>query len=115
MVRALGEAGGEVLILHFKQANSCVLRVQGFREVIEAHNSQRESGKIIGFDGQLEGKQAIKEGKIYADPVQFPDRMGVASVQNILKYLNGEPFEPIQLIPAELYTKSEAEQDPALH
>jgi len=26
MVEALGDAGGEVLVLHFKQANSCVLR-----------------------------------------------------------------------------------------
>ena len=30
MIEALGDAGGEVLVLHFKQANSCVLRVQGF-------------------------------------------------------------------------------------
>ena len=134
MVDALGEDGGQILILHFKQANSCVLRVQGFMEVIEAHNKGRESGKvevvaeleggglrdegfratsdalqahpdltgifaindpsalgawraleladkdeqitIIGFDGQIEGKQAILDGKIYADPIQFPDQMG---------------------------------------
>ena len=172
MIEALGEAGGQILILHFKQANSCVLRVEGFRKVIDEYNTKRETGKIdivaeleggglrdegfratsdalqahpdldgifaindpsalgawtalkqagktdqvklIGFDGQLEGKQAIKEGKIYADPIQFPDKMGVVTVQNILKYLDGEEFEQVQLIPTELYRKADAEQDPEL-
>jgi ribose transport system substrate-binding protein len=36
---------------------------------------------IIGFDGQPEGKQAIKDGKIYADPIQFPEKMGVEVVR----------------------------------
>ncbi len=172
MIEALGEAGGQVLIVHFKQANSCVLRVDGFRKVIDAHNENRPAGKIdivaeleggglrdegfratsdalqahpdlagifaindpsalgawtalkqagkteqvklIGFDGQLEGKQAIKDGKIYADPIQFPDKMGVVTVENILKYLAGESFERTQLIPTELYRQADAEQDPEL-
>lgn len=172
MIEALGENGGQVLILHFKQANSCVLRVQGFREVIDAHNEGREEGKvevvaeleggglqdegfratsdalqahpdlagifaindpsaigawtalkqanktdaitIVGFDGQLEGKQAILEGKIYADPIQFPKKMGAVSIQNIIKYLDGEEFEQTQLIPTELYRKADAEADPEL-
>lgn len=172
MAEALGEAGGEVLILHFKQANSCVLRVQGFMEALAGHNKGRESGKIevvseleggglrdegfkaasdalqahqnlrgifaindpsalgawtalkqaekldqvtiIGFDGQLEGKQAILEGKIYADPIQFPKKMGVVSVQNILKYIDGEEFEAVELIPTEIYKKADAEKDPDL-
>ena len=172
MIEALGENGGQVLILHFKQANSCVLRVQGFREVIDAYNAEHENGKIevvaeleggglqdegfratsdalqahpdlkgifaindpsaigawtalkqanktdaitiVGFDGQLEGKQAILEGKIYADPIQFPKKMGAVSVQNIIKYLDGEEFEQTQLIPTELYRKADAEADPEL-
>src|SRR3954465_5335234 len=40
MIEALGEAGGKVAILHFKQAESCQLRVKGFREVIDAHNAK---------------------------------------------------------------------------
>lgn len=172
MIEALGSNGGQVLILHFKQANSCVLRVQGFREVVDAHNEGREEGKvevvaeleggglqdegfratsdalqahpdlkgifaindpsaigawtalkqanktdvitIVGFDGQLEGKQAILEGRIYADPIQFPKKMGAVSVQNIIKYLDGEEFEQTQLIPTELYRKADAEADPEL-
>lgn len=172
MIEALGDAGGDVLILHFKQANSCVLRVQGFSEVLAEHNKDRDSGKvtvvseleggglrdegfkaasdalqahqnlrgifaindpsalgawtalkqadkvdqvtIIGFDGQLEGKQAILEGKIYADPIQFPKKMGVVSVQNIVKYLDGDEYEKVELIPTAIYKKADAKKDPEL-
>ena len=69
---------------------------------------------IIGFDGQLEGKQAILEGKIYADPIQFPRKMAVVTVENIVKYLNGDDFEPVQLIPTAIYKKEDALSDPEL-
>lgn len=171
MIEALGEAGGKVAILHFKQAESCQLRVKGFREVIDEHNktasakidlvTELESGGakdigykaaedslqahpdlrgifaindpaalgaraalekagradqvlIVGFDGQPEGKQAIKEGKIYADPIQFPDRMGIEIVASILQHFNGEPLPPQKLIPTRLYRKADAEADPEL-
>ena len=70
--------------------------------------------KIIGFDGQLDGKQAIKEGKIFADPIQHPDKMGQQIVQNIIKYLAGEEFKKETLIPAPLYGKAAADKDPEL-
>ena len=171
MITALGDASGKVLVLDFKKANSCVLRVAGFKKVIDAHNKtatvkieivseldgngDRTKGyqstadalqahedldaifaindpsalgaytavkeakrddkiKIIGFDGQLDGKQAIKDGKLYADPIQHPDKMGRQIVQLIMKYQAGEKFESETLIPATLYTKTEADQDPAL-
>jgi ribose transport system substrate-binding protein len=171
MIDALGEAGGKIAILHFKQAESCQLRVKGFREVIDAHNAEGKSkidivaelesggakdegykatedtlqanpglrgifaindpaalgaraalekaGKtdqvvIVGFDGQPEGKQAIKEGKIYADPIQFPDQMGVQIVDAIIKNSKGETLPPQILIPTKLYKKADAEKDPAL-
>ena len=70
--------------------------------------------KIIGFDGQLDGKQGIKDGKIFADPIQHPDKMGQQIVQNIMKYLAGEEFQRDTLIPATLYDKAMADQDPEL-
>lgn len=70
--------------------------------------------KIIGFDGQKEAKQAIKEGKIFADSIQFPDKIGRTTVQAITKYMSGEKVEPQILIPTSLYHKAEAEKDPAL-
>lgn len=69
---------------------------------------------IVGFDGQLEGKQAIKDGKIYADPIQFPDRMGVAAVEAIVAHSKGKELPAENLIPTKLYRKSDAEQDPDL-
>ena len=172
MIEILGKTGGKVLILDHKTANSCVLRVQGFKKIDDAHNasnpaakievvSELPSGanrtdsykatadtlqahedlaaifaindpaalgaytavqekslensiKIIGFDGQKEGKLAIKEGKIYADPIQFPDQMGVQIVQNIIAHLAGEEVEETVLIPTSLYKKADAEKDPEL-
>lgn len=171
MIEALGEAGGKVAVLHFKQVESCQLRVRGFTEVINAHNASgkakieivaeletgaakdagfkaaedvlqsnadlrgifaindpaalgaraalEKAGKtqqvvIIGFDGQPEGKQAIKDGKIYADPIQFPDKMGVQIVESILRHSKGEVLPPQILIPTSLYRKADADKDASL-
>jgi len=171
MIEALGEAGGKIAVLHFKQAESCQLRVKGFTEVLNAHNAsgkakidivtELESGAakdmgyraaedalqahsdlrgifaindpaalgaraalekagkteqvvIIGFDGQPEGKQAIKDGKIYADPIQFPDKMGVQIVDAIIRHSIGETLPPQILIPTSLYRKADAMKDPEL-
>lgn len=70
--------------------------------------------KIVGFDGQKEGKEAIRDGRIYADPIQFPDKIGRTTVQTILQYLDGEKPEPEILIPTSLYRKADAEKDPSL-
>ncbi len=69
---------------------------------------------IVGFDGQPEGKQAIKEGKIYADPVQFPDQIAIGTVQTIVKHFEGEEVPPQVLIPTALYRKADAQNDPTL-
>jgi len=171
MIEALGEAGGKIAVLHLKQAESCILRVKGFTEVIDEHNAtagakveivtELESGGakdlgykaaedavqahpdlrgifaindpaalgaraalekagkaeqivIVGFDGQPEGKQAIKDGKIYADPIQFPEKMGVQVVEAIVRHSKGETLPPQMLIPTRLYRKADAEKDPDL-
>jgi len=81
-----------------------------------AFTAIEEAGKVgqvvlVGFDGQPEGKQAIKEGKIYADPIQFPDQMGVRVVQAIVDHYGGRTPEAEQLIPTALYRKADAERD----
>lgn len=70
--------------------------------------------KIIAFDGQLIGKQAILEGKIVCDPIQFPERIGRVTIEQIVKHFAGEPVPAEILIPSELYYKADAEQDPEL-
>lgn len=171
LIEAMGEAGGKVAVLHFKQAESCLLRVKGFTEVVNAHNAAgkpkvqvvtelesggakdqgykaaedalqahpdlrgifaindpaalgaraalEKSGKaaqvvLVGFDGQPEGKQAIKDGKIYADPIQFPAKMGVQIVDAIVRHSKGETLPPQMLIPTSLYRRADAMKDPEL-
>ncbi len=172
MIEALGDAGGKIIILDFKTAESCILRVKGFKEIIEEHNRQGKGGKItivkelpcdgkkdlgykaaqdalqahpdlagifaindpsalgavaalekvnksaqvkiVAFDGQPEAKQAIRDGKIYADPIQHPDEIGRKTVQVIARYFEGEPQPKEILIPPALYRKADAEKDAAL-
>ncbi len=172
MVEVLGEQGGKVFIVDYPSANSCVLRVKGFRAVIDAHNKDRQEGRIeivgqqdgggepnlgfsvttaaiqanpdlaglfaindpsglgaytaleqagkteqvtiVSFDGHKEGRQAIKDGKFYADPIQFPDKMAIQTIENILKYLKGDEFEKVTLLPTALYRKVDADRDPEL-
>lgn len=70
--------------------------------------------KVISFDGQPEAKQAVKDGKIYAEPIQYPDKIGAMTIQAITKYLAGEAPTPQILIPTTLYTRAEATKDSTL-
>ncbi|NNM30639.1 MAG: substrate-binding domain-containing protein [Akkermansiaceae bacterium] len=84
-----------------------------------AHAALEAAGKadqvrIIAFDGQKIGKEAILEGKIVCDPVQFPDRIGKTTIEMILKHFNGEEVPAEVLIPSKLYYREDALQDPEL-
>ena len=70
--------------------------------------------KVVGFDGQPEGRAAIKAGKIYADAVQSPAQIGTGAVDDIVAYLNGDDVPAKTLIPTTLYTQADAEKDPTL-
>lgn len=70
--------------------------------------------KLVGFDGQPEGKIAIRDGKIFADPIQFPDRLGAEVVKVFINYMNGEDVPAEMLVPTALYYKADALKDPAL-
>ena len=85
----------------------------GARVALEAVG-KAEQVRIIGFDGALEGKQAILAGQIVCDPIQFPDKMGQTTIEMIISYFDGEqPPEEI-LIPSRLYYQEDAKKDPEL-
>ncbi len=69
---------------------------------------------VIGFDGMPEGKKAIRDGRIYADPIQFPDQIGRKTVEAIMSYLGGQTPPAQILIPTALYTKQDALADKSL-
>ena len=73
-----------------------------------------EQIKIVGFDGQPEAKQAIKQGKIYATVLQYPDKIAAMTIDAVVKYLEGDKVEPQILIPTGLYRRADAQKDPAL-
>jgi ribose transport system substrate-binding protein len=165
VVEALGGRGGKVGVLDYKEVESCILRVKGFKDALAEHNvpgagrieivaelpggGTRDRGykamedmlqahpdlaavfaindlsalgaraalekagradrvKLVGFDGQPEGKKAIGEGKIYADPIQYPDRIGRMAAAIIARYFDGEEVEREVLIPTGLYRKADA-------
>lgn len=171
MIEALKGGGGKIGVLDLKQVESCILRVKGFKEVLDAHNAtaaqkieivseldggglkdkgykaaedmlqahpdmvgifaindpsalgargalekagKQEKVVIIGFDGQPEGKQAIKDGKMYAEPVQFPEKMGVEVVKAFLRHSKGEELPPQMLIPTSLYRQADGKADATL-
>jgi ribose transport system substrate-binding protein len=74
--------------------------------------SKADQIKLIAFDGQPEGRQAIKDGKIYADPIQMPAEIGRRTVQTIVKYFQGEKPPKEILIPTTLYKQGDAQKDP---
>ena len=75
--------------------------------------------KIIGFDGEKAGKEAIRDGKIVCDPIQYPDQIGKKTIEMMRKYLAGEDIDQEMdngqiLIPSKLYYKEDADNDPSL-
>ena len=70
--------------------------------------------KVIGFDGQKIGKLAIRDGRIFADPVQFPKRMGMLSARYIKKYFAGDEVQTVHMIEPKLYFQADALADEEL-
>ena len=70
--------------------------------------------RIVGFDGVLEARRAIREGRIYADVIQHPTEIGRIAARSVADYLAGEEVEPEILIPATLYRQTDAQSDSLL-
>ena len=59
--------------------------------------------QVIGFGGKKEAVEAVDQGALYADILTYPREIGAQSIRAVVKYMNGETVEPLQLIPTELY------------
>jgi ribose transport system substrate-binding protein len=69
---------------------------------------------VVSIDGLPEGRQAIRDGKIYGDAIQHPDQIGAKTVEAIDAYMSGDEVPPEVLIPTDLYRKDDALKDPTL-
>ena len=69
---------------------------------------------MVGFDGQPPAKLAIRDGKLFASPIQFPDEIAKKTAATIFAYLAGEDVAREQLIPTKLYRHADAKADASL-
>jgi len=73
---------------------------------IAAKSASRLQGMIVvGFNGDPEALDAIREGEMAATVMQFPYDMGVAGVQQAIKLARGEKAEARVNVPVELVTE----------
>jgi ribose transport system substrate-binding protein len=70
--------------------------------------------KVVGFDGQAEARQAIKDGKLLATVLQYPATIGEKTIDAIARYMTGEKVPAETLIPPGLYREEDAKKDPGL-
>jgi ribose transport system substrate-binding protein len=64
---------------------------------------------IVGFDAVPEAREAIKNGKIFADVIQKPHEIGARTIEAIKAYMSGEQVPPTILIECGLFTKADAQ------
>jgi ribose transport system substrate-binding protein len=75
-----------------------------------------EAGKqseiiVVGFDGQKEAYELIKEGKFAATALNSPRELAKLSVEAVVKYLNGErQIDKVIYTRAVLITKENVDQ-----
>ena len=69
---------------------------------------------IVGFDGQPEARQAIKDGKLYGTVIQSPHDIAASTIDSIAHYMAGDDVKPTHLIATTLYRAAEAKADATL-
>jgi ribose transport system substrate-binding protein len=79
---------------------------------IEAIAAAGKSNQItvIGFDGNQDAVQAVKDGRLAATIAQQPEEFGRMGVQLGLKELNGEPYDKYIPVDCILINKDNADQ-----
>ena len=75
----------------------------------------QEAGKsgdilVVGYDGQKEAYELIKEGQMGATALNSPEALARLVVESVVKYLNGAPLNRIIYTPAVLITKENVDQ-----
>jgi len=73
---------------------------------LAARNAGRLSQMIIvGFDGNREALDAIRQGELNATVIQFPYDMGKTGIETAVKLSKGETIPAVAAVPVELVTR----------
>ena len=90
-----------------------VLMAENDAMALGAIKALNESGKannvlVVGFDGQKEALDLIKQGKYQATALNSPVGLGKLAVESVVKYLNGDKtLSKVILTPPVLISKEE--------
>jgi len=63
---------------------------------------------VIGYDATPEARTAIKNGQMYGDAIQFPDKIGALTIDAIHDYFTGKKVPPRVEVPTGTFTKADA-------
>jgi len=66
---------------------------------------------VVGFDGQKEAYELIRDGKFDATALNSPEALARLVVEAVVKYLNGErQIDKVTYTPAVLITKDNVDK-----
>ena len=79
---------------------------------LKAIDEAGKSGKVtvVGYDGQKEAYELIKQGKFGATALNSPKELARLVVESVVRYLNGERLDKIIHTPAVVITKDNVDQ-----
>lgn len=155
LAQALGEAGGDIVVIDHPAVMSVIDRMLGFEEEIEKHPTIRIMGRnpgwgkrdesmqvmenflqsipnlvglfainddtalgalaaiqaagragevvIVGYDATPEAREKIDRGLIYADTIQFPDKIGRLTMDAMACYFAGREIPKVIPVECGLY------------
>ncbi len=62
---------------------------------------------IVGYDATPEAREAISDGRLYGDVIQYPKRMGKIAIQTVSNFFKNSNISPEVLVRIGVYTKGE--------
>jgi ribose transport system substrate-binding protein len=90
-------------------AENDAMGMGALKAIIEAGKADRIT--VVGFDGQKEAYELIKEGKFGATALNSPEQLAKLVIEAVVKYLNGERrIEKLIYTPAVLITKENVDK-----
>ncbi len=63
---------------------------------------------VIGYDATAEARTAIKNGQMYGDAIQYPDKIGALTIDAIHDYFTGKKVPARVEVPTGTFTKADA-------